>query len=426
MKHFVSGRVSILMGFLLASRLAGAAATPLVPQARLQPADLTPGDGFGNEAVLSADGGTALLPARFQDCAAAVDCGAVYVFARQGGTWIQQTKLTPPGAAAHDQFASAAVSADGNVALIGDYSRDCGLGSGCGAAFVFERSGGVWGAGVPLDSPSPQVLGRYGSSVGLSGAGDVAVVGAISESGTGVAHVFRRTGGAWSLETTLHPDLLAPNNFFGSSIQVSRDGKTVLARGDVFGGANAGAVYVFRETGGTWSQEAKILPPVLTIFEFFPVALSGDGQTAIIAHDQAYFVYVRNAGLWTQQVPALPGNGGAALSFDGGTVIVGSGGGTAQLLARNGSVWSLLQVLIPTEPGAASSGTSVALSGDARTALVGLPGVDCAAGCRGAAFIFAEDVPLAAVPTLSELGLALLALLIAGTGAVLLRRRQRV
>jgi hypothetical protein len=274
----------------------------------------------------------------------------------------------------------------------------------------------------------------------------VAVVGAILQScpsppdgfSCGAAFVFRRVGGVWSLETTLRSDLISDNNF-GGSIQVSRDGTTVLVRGDVYGGANAGTIYVFREAGGTWSLETKIPPPVPTLLAFSPAALSGDGQTGVAAAIPlgggipptqllSYYVYVRNAGVWTQQGPALPpafGNGSAGLSFDGNTAILGlESGGKAQLFARSGGTWSLLQELTPAEPGAAASSTVVALSGDARTALVGLPEVDCVGGCRGAAFIFAEDVPLAAVPTLSELGLALLALLIAGTGAVLVRRRR--
>jgi FG-GAP repeat protein/exosortase sorting signal-containing protein len=438
---------ALLLGMCLAGAAAppqnvGRVSTPLLSQqARLQPADLAGGDGDFSHGVLSADGRTALLPARFQDCAAGPDCGAVYVFALEQGVWTLQAKLTLPGAAANDQFGEAALSADGNVALIGAAPRDCGLGPFCGEAYVFERSGGVWSGGVKLASPSPEKGAYYGLSVALSGDARVAVVGAVGQNcpssvaACGAAFVFRRTGGTWSPEATLS---FPGSQFFGSAIQISRDGTIVMLAGDT--GVLASTIDVFRKTGGTWELEKRILPPG-PLLDFEPAALSGDGQTAVIAavplggiapptpQGLEYYVYVRNDGDWTQQGPVLPTPDGsvfADLSFDGNTAILGlQSGGKAQLFGRSGGTWSLLQELTPAEPGAAGSASWVALSDDARTALVGLPGVDCVGFlCREAGFIFAAPGFSPDVPTLSELGLALLVLLVAGTGAVLLRRRR--
>jgi hypothetical protein len=441
--------VLLLIG-LFGMDLAGAAAPPpqnvgrvstplLTQQARLQPADLSGGDHFGG-GVLSADGRTALLPAPDQDCAAGEDCGAVYVFALNQGEWTQQARLTLETPASRDFFGEAALSANGDVALIGAPVRDCEAGVECGVAYVFERSGGKWSSGTSLGDPP---AGDYfGSAVALSGAGDRAFVGALGENcpGTvfacGAIHIFRRTGGQWESEATLLPEGSSGNNFFGNSFKVSRDGKTVLAEWLVLSDLLVGDICIFQETGGVWNQEATLLPGD-DLREFLPIALSGDGQTALIAawtypgfSPPLYYVYVHDgAGSWTRQGPQLPisgdGDGSGGLSFDGNTAIAGiETDGKAQLFARSGGTWSLLQELIPTEPGAVKSRPSVALSDNARTALVGLPDVDCPNGCRGAAFIFAVEGFSADIPTLGELGLAFLALLIAGSGALLLRRRR--
>src|SRR5258708_11391722 len=100
------------------------------------------------------------------------------------------------------QGMSVALSADGNTAILGgpgdnpwDRSAPFGLGA-AGAAWVFSRSGGVWTQqGNKLVSPG--AVGRLGTSVALSADGNIAIVGGFAEDG-GVALVFTRTGGQWA------------------------------------------------------------------------------------------------------------------------------------------------------------------------------------------------------------------------------------
>lgn len=362
------------------------------------------------------------------------------------GTWAEQTKLTLAGAAANDVFgAGAALSADGNLALIGAPSRDCAAGVNCGGAFVFERVAGVWSGGLSLPSPSPRSDAEYGVSVALSGAGDLAAVGAVRQDcdppgvGTcGAIYLFRRTGGIWALEDTLRPDKGFFDNNFGSALLISQDGSMVVARGGDFGGEAAVALYVFQKTGGTWSQEPKIQAPLPGAYDFLPVALSGDGQTLLagektvpspIPFPNGYttYVFVRDAGAWTRQGPALStnGSGTGGLSFDGDIALLGSfSGGTAGLYVRSGSTWSAAQVLAPDS--GSFTPTAAALSSDARTVLLGVPNEFCLSGsfgCGGVGYIFGTDITQ--IPTLGEVGLLALTLLLAGSGAVLLRRRTR-
>jgi hypothetical protein len=132
------------------------------------------------------------------------------------------------------------------------------------------------------------------------------------------------------------------------------------------------------------------------------VALSGDGNTAIVgglADDRisgAAWIYTRSGDAWTQQGSKLVGTGvigsaghgfSVALSSDGNTAIVGgpydnSNAGAAWVYARSGTVWTQQgSKLIGTGAvGAAAQGSSVALSADGNTAIVGGGGDNSSTG----------------------------------------------
>jgi hypothetical protein len=137
------------------------------------------------------------------------------------------------------------------------------------------------------------------------------------------------------------------------------------------------------------------------------VALSGDGNTAIVGGYAdnyvgapppcpcalgAAWVYTRSGGVWTQQGSKLFGSGAVgpavqrgssvSLSADGNTAIVGgdednSGAGAAWVFTRSNGVWSQQgSKLVGTGavgPLPTEQGLSVALSGDGNTAIVGGP-----------------------------------------------------
>src|SRR5260370_24977661 len=84
-------------------------------------------DQFGFTVALSADGNTMAVGSSAEDSAAkgingnqadhsALSAGAVYVFVRSGGNWVQQAYVKASNAKASDQFgASLALSGDGNT-----------------------------------------------------------------------------------------------------------------------------------------------------------------------------------------------------------------------------------------------------------------------------------------------------------------------
>jgi hypothetical protein len=125
------------------------------------------------------------------------------------------------------------------------------------------------------------------------------------------------------------------------------------------------------------------------------VALSGDGKTAVIGGPAdnkgagAAWVFIRTGSTWTQQGAKLVGSGevaearfggSVALSADGNTALIGGYGdnggvGAAWVFTRSGSTWKQLGAKLTGagEVGKGAFGSSVALSSDHSTALIGGP-----------------------------------------------------
>src|SRR5207244_2614622 len=108
--------------------------------------------------------------------------GAAWVFTRKGSTWTQQgEKLTGSGEVDRGEFGtSVALSAEGNTALIG--GRCDGYGAPkyecVGAAWVFTRSGSTWAQQGPKLTGGGEIGGgEFGTSVALSADGNIALIG---------------------------------------------------------------------------------------------------------------------------------------------------------------------------------------------------------------------------------------------------------
>jgi len=164
-------------------------------QARIQAADGGAGDNFGFSVALGAGGNTALVGAHRDDHAAGVDAGSAYVFTRSGTTWTQQQRLQAGDARPDDFFGGrVALSVDGNVALVTAHRADDGERSLAGAAYVFTRSGAAWAQQHKLQIHDPTSHDEFGTSAALSADGNTALVGAafhrVNGLFSGAAYVF--------------------------------------------------------------------------------------------------------------------------------------------------------------------------------------------------------------------------------------------
>ena len=363
---------------------------PFIQQgAKLVDATMDNGASFGESVALSDDGNTALIGG-YADSG---DNGAAWVFIRTGSTWSQQAELIDTGPDSGAYFgASVALSADGNTALIGGSEDSANV----GAAWVFTRTGPNWAQQAKLVDTGPDAGAEFGSSVALSGNGQVALIGGpIDSSDKGAAWIFTVSGTTWTQQAKLVDTGADADAAFGDSVALSADGGTALIGGPLDASDN-GAAWIFTGSGSSWTQQAKIASPDALAEFGEAVALSATGGTALIgAFDDATdvgaaFVFAGSGSSWSQQAKLVDsqhvtlGEYGytVALSADGKTALVGgpgAGQGTAWLFTDSGGSWAQQQELAPNLPSSDTMGSNpqfsraVALSADGNTALVGAP-----------------------------------------------------
>ncbi|MGE0497758.1 MAG: integrin [Ramlibacter sp.] len=335
---------------------------------------------FGSSVSLSSDGNTLAVGA-YQESSSATGIngdqtniayaiyGAVYVFTRVDGAWSQQAYVKASNTGLGDEFGySVSLSGDGNTLAVGarhELSNATGIngdqtnnaGGEVGAVYVYARNGGSWSHQAYV-KPS-NAGGWFGSSVTLSGDGNTLAVGAYLERSNatgingdqtnnaspyaGAAYVFTRDSGIWSQQAYMKASNSEGQDDFGYRVALSSDGNTLAVgafmeassatgvNGDQTNNASpqAGAVYVFTRSGGTWSQQAYLKASNTGGADWFgsSVALSGDGNTLAVGASQeasnttgingdqannssygtgALYVFTRSGGIWSQQAYVKP------------------------------------------------------------------------------------------------------------------------
>jgi FG-GAP repeat len=245
------------------------------------------GGRFGRSVALSATGNTALIGAYFDDSTK----GSAFVFTRSGTTWAQQGKrLLASDESGEGQFGvSAALSSDGNTALIGGPHDEGGKAVMVGAAWVFVRSGSTWSQqGGKLAGAGEEGPGELGSSAALSAGGDIALLGGPGDGTVGAAWAFARSGSTWNaLGAKLVPSDATGASGFGGGVALSADGAGALIGGPVDAGAKVpeGAAWEFLRTGTGWTQQGAKFRGAGQVGEGefgLGVAMSADGDTAMI------------------------------------------------------------------------------------------------------------------------------------------------
>ncbi len=376
---------------------------PLLQQGEKLTGGKEGGDGsFGYSVALSANGHTALIGGPADNGQA----GAAWVFTRSGSTWTQQGEKLTGGAEeiGEGRFGSSvALSSDGDTALIGGEGDDGDV----GAAWVFTRSGSTWTEQAKILAKGEVDPGSFGASVALSSDGTTALVGAPTDYDcVGAAWAFTNSGSKWKQEqefasgqtTCPTPDSATD---WGTSVALSADGETALVGGPPPGPFNEGGFWAFAHSGSTWTKQAEFEDEYGD-----SVALSADGDTALVGgvarngHSGAAQAFTRSGSTWSPQGEEFTGEAAdvglfgtsVALSSDGDTALVGGPnenlhGGAAWAYTRENGEWIAQgeKLTGAKESGEGEFGYSVALSESADTALVGGPADNSSVG---AAWVF--------------------------------------
>ncbi len=219
--------------------------------------------------------------------------GAAYIFTNSGGTWSQTAELTASDRVGGDEFGnSVAFDSTGTIALIGAPGKTIGSNIYQGAAYIFTNSGGTWSQTAELTTSDGASSDQFGWSVAFDSTGTIALIGAYgktvgSNNSQGTAYIFTNSGGTWSQTAELVATDGAANDYFGNSVALDSTGTIALIGAyyrTVGSNTDQGAVYVFTNSGGTWSQAAELVATDGATGDYFgnSVALDQNGNVAAI------------------------------------------------------------------------------------------------------------------------------------------------
>ncbi|MFK7846783.1 MAG: choice-of-anchor B family protein [Rhodothermales bacterium] len=183
--------------------------------------------------------------------------GSVYVYAddEKPGTWIETMQLEPEDGFPGDRFGQA-LAADGNMLVVGM----SGYQESVGAVLVYTRSDdGSWmektrvmaQAGLPDD--------RFGNKVALSG--DLVAVAAPGRNNRkGGVFMFRQNGDSWQQEAFIEGTDTAEGDVFGTALALNEG---MLLVGAPAHNEAKGAAYLFHKNAetGAWEQKDKLVVP---------------------------------------------------------------------------------------------------------------------------------------------------------------------
>ncbi len=387
-------------------------------------------DFFGWSIAVSADGTTLAVGAPAEDSKAvgangdqasneSPNSGAVYVFTKANGVWIQQAYLKASNTEQpninsartlpNDRFGyKVALSDDGNTLAVSALQEDSpSTGINCnqanyetttynssadpsddfiyaqdydmGAVYVFTRTANEWTQDAYVKSIYYASKMRFGESLALSGDGKTLAVGATSDS--------LATNGVVPYSASSMPACI---EFYPSSTSSTSSSSSSSSRSSVFnstassyrGGDNSGAVQVFIRREDGWMYQTLLKNSNAQAADAFgtSIALSTDGNTLAVGAigedsnatgvngDQSINTcyYLDEAGYVIEPGCAKAGRFAVRGLVDNGAVYV---------FTRADNIWTQQAYLKPSTTFIQTAfGTSVDLSGDGNTLAVGTPG----------------------------------------------------
>ena len=245
-------------------------------------------------------------------------------------------------AAGQTKLASGAYSVEMRDAGGGDWEFRL-LDSGGAAVPIASVSGGPGLATVWQDVPANKVIDTMRGlmiAFGANEASYTAVTGGSAASFTynvgqfpGVVYVYTQSGSTWTEQAKLYPkDVEYAAQGFGSSLALSGDVLVVGAPQDNSLGANAGAAYIFQRSGADWWQAAKLKANDGAANDRFgsSVAVSSAAMTALVgapgddSNAGAIYVFMFGANAWAQKTKFTASDRAANDLFGTSLAYVGS------------------------------------------------------------------------------------------------------
>ena len=287
---------------------------------KLVSSDPNMGDQFGWSVDIS--GHTIVVGAPINSENNLIEHGSAYIFElkREGNkdNWEQQIVLDPKEDGRRNDNFGYSVAIDGDYAAVGSP----GINSSTGAVYIYKRSEGVWKQQQKLEPADGAKRDNFGYSADMLG--EHLIIGAyLDDSKAGSVYIFNRNGDRWRQQAKLTGNDTAKGDNFGDAVALDGnengvDFAIVGAPNNTHNGKKSGAAYIFVHDGGTWTEEAKLVPADAQTSDFFGDAVSISGHRGIkryalvgaphldLAQDvegrnSAAYIFSSDGGVWTEE-----------------------------------------------------------------------------------------------------------------------------
>jgi hypothetical protein len=324
-------------------------------QARLQASDARDGFQFDPHfgASVAIAGDTIIVGAPGADHRQAGDnTGAVYIFQREGGSWVEVAKLEASQPTPHAWFGDRIALHGDTLAVAGNHND---------GVYIFQRDGESWQEQARLEFQvsadtvwSRVSLALYGDTL-AAGVTDSQLFGRQEATwnatrgdywpNRGAVFVYQREAAGWTQIVRLDGE--ADFGFalaLGASPQApagSADTLAIGSSGDNSAGVSAGAVYIYGRQGDSWRQQARLtaadamlkthLFAGTSVFFGSSLAMQGDLLLVSTRLSGSVYAFEGSMAVWTDQLKIKVGHGvddwyGLPLSLDGNRILVGAPG----------------------------------------------------------------------------------------------------
>ena len=384
-----------------------------LPEQKLIPADIDPGDFFGRYLCLK---GNDLLIGAHQDDQNGYASGSLYVYQKDGdGTaFIENQKILPEDGDV-EEFFGYSIDISNDLAVVGSH-HDSDFGGSSGSAFLLQKNAeNHWSIIQKLLPDDPHAGDEFGKAVGISG--DWIAIGAFLGddlfTNGGSVYMLQRNGSQWMVFDELYASDTEAYDQLGNFLDLSSDILLVGVPEKQSAGYKSGSAYIFEWTGNAWEETAKLFPEDLREGDEFGQAVAiGQDFIAIGAYKAdapeanggAVYICQKTDGHWKFIQKVVPPDNeagdqfGNALSFNGNWLAIGayfdddngSNSGSVYLYHQDENSFQLVSKIKPSD-GSAGDAFGAAVSLDGHLLAVGAYADSDQGFFSGSAYVFDLD-----------------------------------
>lgn len=236
---------------------------------------------FGASVAINGDWAVIGAPDHFRNSGPG-RTGAIYVYQRNGSSWGLQAKIYANDGQSVNYFGSSVDILDNRIVV-----GATGINSLGGSVYVFRRDGSTWVQEQKITPGDERPGDAFGWAVSLSGIR--LAVGSpnddVASINQGAVRIYKRSGNKWSLEATVTSAGHQTSEHFGFSVHLNDPELLIGAPGDAGG---QGSAYFFdRDETGRWRQQVKYVPPISDRRAAFGRAVGLGGQDILIGASSA-------------------------------------------------------------------------------------------------------------------------------------------